>query len=627
MPEEQEWLFTLMDVLRYRTPDVLPEKTSKEVVEIVESNAPSFLLDIYLYGGGEAVCALLHPRMTARVLKGWLRIGAEIKVLETVDDMIVELELTGSVGDPEDITKIKKEVYRTMPSPLYSPEGYYVPLLSDEGYIRWDGKWAKELGRYAEQKEEVEVGIENISEEEEGLEDLLARKKRVRDRVGYKNTQKNTVKGKVIMKSKIFTFLSKKKVPLMFAFIISTQQGLLKVYVWEESVRHFFCIKEGDRVAIQGFKIKRRKGRLIVADRTYTDADTKYAELPEISVNPSGPVGQILKIDEQTRVDGEVSGGKREIERDAEFSTVSGIVEYVSSLLRWKDVSGGEKRMREFVYVRVSGICVKLFSSSTAEELLRIKPGKYVEIRHLRECAIGKFVFFISSIYTQLYFELQASDNTDHRIIACDSERSGVENAIGYIPLFFRTWAECVKQSEDGLGILSIKGKKIPKTSPDSTYLHKERRYYGQLLSLEAAKKAAEALYMDETERYVVLAKLLAVKHKNKGDDIGESVFDISYTATDISAERDAPLEQIEETVVVRIGEEESYIDIQVFQNHFLPEYTFQDSVCSFLNTKSIEKSIYETFSKRISKQTHFVMDVVRISETEILYIGITTLD
>ncbi|KAI5186336.1 hypothetical protein NEHOM01_1400 [Nematocida homosporus] len=638
--EHESYSFELMDILRYKAPDTFPEGTSQDVIAAMAEYTPSHLLDIYLLAGDVPVCALLHPRLYSRIFKGWLRIGNVVGIAESIEDMIIDLELLSDIDPSEEdrLIKAKREIYLTMPSPLYHPRGHYIPLLSDDELIEWDRRWKKYLEDYTETIEDQIINPSDIDVEPaaESEQELWQKKRRVKERLGYTKTKNNVMKGRVLLKSKLFTFQTKKPtIPIFFSFILGTAHGLTKVYVWESAARKYFCLQEGDSVAIRGFKVKRRQGTLLLADRTNSDADTKYARIPEISVNLADPAGYILEVPESQLEDCTV-------ELDQEFTQIKGTVEYVSSLLRTPDKNRGEKKLREFIYLRVAGQIIKLFSNGVSGSLLKIRAGNYVDIRHLRQCTIGPFIFYLSSIYTQYYLTEYAFHTTDYYSLTRPSTGTAIENAIGYLPVPFKTTEEYFQAAEDGLGPLYRQGVAIPKSSPDAAYLRKERdMYFGDIISVSAVKRKVELLYMDEVVRLVVPGRILGVRHQNSGDQIGETLFDISYSATECtlpeiehsrSSINPEPttetsfIETVEESAFLRIGDEMNYLDIQIFQNHLLDSTSFLGTVTAFFKSERTSLSVYEEINQKVGMYFHFVLDIVRISDKTVVYIGVAAL-
>ncbi|KFG27037.1 uncharacterized protein NESG_00109 [Nematocida ausubeli] len=645
--------FELMDIMRYTVPTPSPAGTPECVMSALRQHTPLYLLDVYLYASGIPIRALLHPSMYSRVLKGWLKIGSIVKILGIEGDMITELERTEECSE-RDLTSIKKDVYITLPNPIYSPKGYYMPLLSDEGYMKWDRRWKRFLEKYLSEADDQEILLANsleelgalskqgaggaatgkkshlvIRSEEEDKKSLFEPKARV-NQAGYKNAQNNTICGQVILKSRLFTFSSGGSLPLFFSFILLTSAGLVKVYVWKLAVRKFFCIKEGDSIFIRGFKIKRRPGALLIADRTNTDSDTKYASIPEISVNLTEPTGHIMEM--------EMLHGLPKVPYDPEFTTVIGTVEYVSSLFRYRE---GKARMkfREYVYLKVSGIIIKLLANDT-ESIIDIKTGTSIEVRHLRKGTIGPFEFYISSLYTQFYLDRSNAPLFDKHVITGDSTSVAEENAMGYIPVCFSTYCEHMTAANDGIGVLCIKNKPIPRESPDSAYIKKDRMYFGELRSLSEAMEEINSLCMDELKRFVVAGKLAAVKYQSQGDcTIGDSTVDISYMATETTIEEiqeedidrssgiyeNTFCTKIEENIVLRIQDKSCFIDIQVFQNHLVYD-SFEESVLDFLKAEKTSASIYEELKKRVGNEYYVVFDAIRVDEEVVLHVGVSLL-
>ncbi|KAI5188815.1 hypothetical protein NEMIN01_0183 [Nematocida minor] len=657
MNEEQEETFKLMDIMRYAAPIDPPEGTPQKVLDTICEHSSEYLFDIYLLANGVPIRALLHPSMYLRVLKGWLRVGSVVKILELEKDMIVQLEPTGEISK-SDLTKIKKEAYITLPSPIYNPKAYYMPLLSDEGYMRWDRRWKRYLEEYSNSIDDKEILLEKdnkslkdghkkkakskkdlknipvvVCSEESEEEERPFKRKMPANRLGYSNTSNNFITGQVILKSKLFKYQGHSPCPLMFSFVLLTKSGLVKAYVWESAVRKFFCVDEGNYIAIRGFKIKRRTGSFFaIGDRMKTDTDTKYANIPEINVNITSPVGQIMRIDPISDLFCP--------EKDSEFTTVVGTVEYISPLMREKEAWNAVK-LREYVLLKVSGVVVKLVSNGCAGMILDIKAGLKLEIRHLRKATIGSFVFYISSVYTQFYIDGTDAPLFDKTVIAKNCTAIAEENAMGYIPVCFSTFSEHMHASKEGVGALSLNGVPIEKGSSNAGYIARDLVYFGELLNLASAEQKIDALYMDETIRIVIYGKILAVKYNSLGDTtIGENSFDVSYVATEatmseIKEEKTekwdgmagmAFNDKIEENIVIRVGDESSNIDLQIFQNH-LVHSTFEESVQDFLKMGRImSHSIYNELSKRVGEKYYFVFDAVRVNEEVILKIGVSLL-
>ncbi|KAI5154631.1 hypothetical protein NEPAR06_1262 [Nematocida parisii] len=650
-----EETFELMDIMRYIAPIPAPLETSESILKVLQEYTPTHLFDVYLLASGIPIRGLLHPGMYPRILKGWLKIGSIVRVMGIEGDMIMGLESTGEYSN-KDLTKIKKEIYITLPNPIYNPNGYYMPLLSDEGYMKWDRRWKRYLERYSTEKEDKEILLVNskkdastlsaedtkstlsgktktphlvVCDEGEEGERTFAPKAKV-NRVGYKNAQHNTISGRVILKSKLFTFSSGGSFPLFFSFIILTVAGLVKVYVWKLAVRKFFCVKEGDYVVIRGFKIKRRPGALLVADRTNTDSDTKYACIPEISVNLTGPTGYIMEIDSLPDLP--------DVSEDPEFTTVVGRVEYISSILRYRECKSRLK-FRDYVYLKISGIVVMLLANG-ADNLLDIQIGKIVEIRHLRKGEIGSFEFYISSLYTQFCLDRSSAPLFDKYVITGEPSSVVEENAVGYIPVRFSAYADHVSAANGGIGVLCINNKPIPRESPDSAYIKKDRMFFGELKKLACAKEEIQSLCMDEQKRFIICGKLSAFKYQSQGDKtIGDTSVDISYIATETGLEYEGESEtdrsidiqesmlstKIEENIVIRICDDSDSIDIQLFQNHLVHE-TFEESVLDFLKIENVSGSIYDELSKLVGNLYYVVFDAIRVEEEVVLHVGVSLL-
>ncbi|KAH9386375.1 uncharacterized protein NEMAJ01_1271 [Nematocida major] len=660
MHEEGTETFELMDIMRYMAPTRPADDTPEKVLEALREYTPRYLYDIYLFAPGTPIRALLHPCMYTRILKGWLKIGSIVRITHLEGDMIVSMESMGKIS-AKDLTAIKRNAYVTLPDPIFNKRGYYMPLLSDEGYMKWDRRWKTYLEKYSSCSDDVELLLELESDPcrkgpamgldketpnnpgqpclvkcaldtEEGIQELQV--KRRRTEVGYVKTQQNLIQGQVILKSRLFTFSRTGNFPLFFAFVLLTSIGPIKVYVWELAVRKFFCVKEGDYVSIRGFKIRRRRGALTIADRIKTDADTKYGSLPEINVNICTPVGHIMEMDKIP--------GLPAVSQDPEFTTVVGMVEYMSSLLRYAEKEK-IKSFKEYVLLKVSGTAVKLISNGILQSVLEINIGEWIEIRHLRKGCIGEFEFYVSSLYTQFYCKPPSAPLFDKHVLTGECTGFAEGNAVGYIPVCFSTFNAHISASMEGIGALKIRGVPIPRESPDSAYIKKDKIYFGSVCSLQDALKDISMLYLDESARFIVFGKILGVRYNAQGDPaIGNDTFDVSYIAADttVCAEQDLDLEsegssemcripfndRIEENAVIRFGSEGCHVDIKVFQNH-LVHRSFEESVLDFLKVKSLPSgSIYSELDKRVGEKCYFVFDAIRINEEDVLHVGVSLL-
>ncbi|KAI5171740.1 hypothetical protein NEFER03_1045 [Nematocida sp. LUAm3] len=629
----------LLDILRYRAPRTFPEEVDPKIIEAFQEYLPLYLLDIYFVKENTPMYALLHPDIYPRIYKGWLKVGSLVRVTEMVSDMVTRLELIQEEEETEEYIRLKRELYQTAPTPLYAPAQSYIPLLSDDEYTNWDIKWSRALEPYLETEENIQIiSKEDFINEDVEQSPVLQRKRRLKDRIAYSNTKNNVVKGIVLLKSMLFQFYKENtSTPLVFSFILLMEDGPIKVFVWESAVKKFFCLSEGDHIIIKGFKVKRRNPISQIVDRTLSDLDTRYGTLPEISVNYRDPVGSIMELSKP------LEGIKRPTP-DKEFTTVCGVVEYISSLFRERLQGTSKKRIREFLYLQVSGVSIKLFSNGVCGDLLKIRAGQYIDIRHLRECYFGSFVFFISSIYTVYYLERMSLETSDYSCIEKTPNRHIVENGIGYIPVTHRTYNDYINSSKEGLGILRIRGNPISPTSPHSEYLKRDITYYGKLLSLSDLKEKAEALYVDEVVRVVVPGRISSIRYQNRTsstekeeESTGDMTsLEISYMQTELSLNAEevsfssegashlAPA--IEESVLLRIKDTKTHIDVYLFQNHLLFPYSFDDSVLEFLKMPKDSGSPYHLLQKIMNVNLFFVIDVVRISFSTILYIGISVL-
>ncbi|KAI5181017.1 hypothetical protein NEOKW01_1258 [Nematocida sp. AWRm80] len=637
---EKEDLYQLLDIFRYVSPVVFPEDTPEEVAEELRKLTPEYLYDIYFWHQGSSVCALLHPGLCSRVLKGWLVVGAFFKILKIQGDMIVEIELVDGIESTLDIQKIKQEMYFSGISPIYNPKACYLPMFTDEKYLKWSTKWSTHLKEYPEENNDLKEREDQELNELKVIESTnpFERKgKRVTGIPGYTDTKNNVLRGRVLLKSKLFMSSKNTLSPYMFSFVLLTEFGLVKVFVWEAAVRRFFCIQENDSVLIKGFKIKRRTPLLTIADRTKTDADTRYSKIPSISVNAVYPVGYIFKLPHLNY--------SSESLVDQQFVSIEGVVQYISPLYRWRTNTRRHKKLQEFVFLRVADKAIKLFCNGSPQEITEIRAGQYIQIRHLRECSIKESVFYLSSLYTQYFFEPPMHQSTDSTLIIkgqheYDYEETGIDNGLGYIPITCSTIEEYLKEKDNGLGLLYLNGNPIPRESSNSSYISKDSPYYGEVLSIADSKERASYLYIEETERHIVYGRITGIKYKELGDSIGENTFDISYCTTeqslkelDDSIDLSYPslpvnavsfIEQLEECAIVRVEQNNTYIDIQIFPNHLFNQ-SFSHSVSNFLKAPEY-LSVYDQLQQSVGIEMYFVYDVIRVNENGFLFLGVSGL-
>ncbi|OAG31602.1 hypothetical protein NEDG_00077 [Nematocida displodere] len=660
-------VFELINIMRYSPPVTFPENTPHEVYTTIKQHIPVYLYDIYLTSQNVPICALLHPGMYQRVLKGWLKIGSRIRITKVVADMIAEIEVLSEPLDAVPVLRVKKELFAVLAAPVYNPKGFYIPLLNDDGYVKWDKRWEKVLKAYTPKEDDKLITPPDISKDltTHTLSGLFQRAPRIKDTLGYTSTKKNLMKGRVLLKSKLFPLkdaFGATHTPFVFSFVFETSQGIAKVYVWGTCVWKFFCLREGDPVIIRGFKVKRSKGSLALGDRTISDTDTRYATIPEITINSAEPTGEIEILDESL-LDEIVYD---DAFTDKEFATVAGTVEYVSSLLRWKEAASHAKtqRVREFVYLRVAGTVIKLFSNGPTEDILGIHAGQYLEVRHLRKCTIGAVTFYISSLYTQFYPEECPHTNKDALILSATPKGLATEGGIGYLPLSFTTLEEHNQNSLCGLGPLYIQGASIPETSPNSAYLRKEQVYFGSEVEISALGEKTDGMYMDEIQRFIIKGDLLEVNSNTRGGNPSKDLCLVSYMETEHTLEdlaehsfaqgprnvrdvrdvHDDPsgvsersridldedisfVDKNDQGVVLRIGQGGSFVDVHVFRNHLVSGSTFTSTVCDFLKVAKPKEGINAYLQKRIGEFVCCVVDAVRLDDTTVLYIGVTMLD
>lgn len=638
--EEDLPVFMVLDVMRYRRPNVFP----KEIEDMMIRYNPYYLYDIFVKMDEGVFHAFLHPKNYFRLLRGWIEIGSRIAIRNVSGDVIEDLEVLeeGDAGEETFINNFKRNEFEELPQPLYNPEAFYFPFLSDEDYIKWDPSWEAELRSAEDMQGPREKKIEAADLEPPGQEEAASlvqsqakRNKRTKapSSGAYRHTKHNTITGTVVLKSKLFFYSQRAlKFPCLFFFVLKVGEDFVKVLVWNRCVKRFFCVQEGDGVLLRGFKIKRRRGNLLLADRTNTDSDTRYVEIPEISVNVSSPRGEIFRCP----LSEEPAAGE-----DPEFTTVRGPVEYVSSLLRWRDRAEANEaaKIKEFVYVRVGDTRIKLYNNASPE-FHGITNGASVEIRHLRKVSLGEFVFYISSVYTTVYREGAPHRKINHDAHMIEyppqspSRRKCVAGAVGYIPVSFKKMAEYDLSSRRGLGPLAVGGCEIDYDSIDALYIRKESVYYSKIMSIEEVLfEIRNHLFIDELKRFVFHGRILGVKHGLESTYDDGSDLDITYSHIQIeegvSSRRDMVQDSV--TLLVESAEEgraaPSRIEMQIFRNYFAGGSSLRGALRDFFKGPldgDVDLFVYA--SSFIDSPFYFVMDSVRVKEDVVVNVGIAAL-
>jgi Domain of unknown function (DUF5088) len=606
--KEDTPVFSVLDVMRYQKPPVLP----KDIRDVIIEFDPPFLYDVFLVAGETVLHGFLHPQNYGRLHRGFVGVGSRVAIVSARGDVIEEIDvLDVRTEEAEEMGRIKREELKELPKPIYNRDGFYMPFLNDEDYIRWDPSWRASL------EEEDGHETEDIDLRSLGPpgDQTLEKTSRSRERP-YARAKDNRIRGRVILKSKLFFYLNRLlRFPCLFFFILEAPSGLVKVLVWDKAVKRYFCVEEGDDVFIKGFKVRKKRADMVVAERTNTDKDTRYSSIPEIAVNLSSPVGVILR----SSVD---IGHRDRGEADEEFFTVQGKVEYLSSLMRWR--SDYSERIKEFFYLRVGGVPIKLYNNAS-REFYQLGPEVQVEIRHLRQVFFGEFFFYISSVYTSIFFGGSPEGNHDHQILCGKGSGKAIEGSIGYIPCTFRTLSEYEQASQRGLGALHLGGQEADCNGMEGVYIRKEFSYYSSLSGIEVLVKGRNSLFVDELKRFLFCGRVSGVKHGAESTYDGEEI-DVTYS----QIINEDSVSKVQDSVALRVeagdGEGGGETEVYLFRNYLSSAGSLRESVEDFFKRDSGEEGLYKFASSFIGKRYYFVVDALRVSEEVVVHIGVSLL-
>lgn len=192
-----------------------------------------------------------------------------------------------------------------------------------------------------------------------------------------------------------------------FFFIIASSNNILiKIVFWRESLKTYSSLNVGDVIYVKEFKHKKKLPFIDIMEyNTFTESvyfdceEITARDISQISLNKQGTVKYL-------------------------FDIVEGYISYCSILKRYK-CNGS---LMEYILIIVDDKRVVLFYNSD-DEFSKIEDGKIIKITELRKVERAGVEFYVSTIYTQFKLVEFCDNNTDINTDTCNTDINTDTNA------------------------------------------------------------------------------------------------------------------------------------------------------------------------------------------------------
>lgn len=350
----------------------------------------------------------IDKSLTDRVSKGMVFIGDRIQLKETtIDGVIFDVFPEETKSIIEDIESEIDFFYlesKRMIKPHNSQKIHYLPYLCD--ILPYSNLAVNEVNATPIYKDGIFAGKYQIDHLEVS---------------NIKLPLPSMFIAKIVQKTRINTYPTSFN-PFFFV-IVSSNNILLKIVFWSESLREYSSLKVGDIILVKDYKMK-KKWTMVDKIDPNTFTESAYFDVEEITAKELAKI----KFD------------KKAAQKHV-FDCVEGKITYLSVLLR-HNCNG---TLLEYVLVKVGDKSVVLYYNSDSE-FYKIQTGSYIKITELRKIQRAGFDLFISTIYTQFELSLSANDTPDldsvSKKIKIGEEQPEIFGAIGFIPDNFRSLSE-----------------------------------------------------------------------------------------------------------------------------------------------------------------------------------------
>lgn len=353
-----------------------------------------------------------------------------------------------------------------------------------------------------------------------------------------------------------------------FFIIVSSNNILLKIVFWSESLKQFSNLRVGDIIMMKDYKLK-RKWTMVDKVEPNTFTESVYFDVEEITAK------DLVKISFEKKAP------PRYI-----FESIQGEVEYISVLMRY-NCNGS---LLEYVLLRIDGKMVVLFYNSDVN-FYKIQCNTRINIVELRKIVRAGTEMYISTIYTQFEIDLpdviDKNDNVSKNINTNknENEDSNDENR------------KRVKMEKNPsiFGAIGFIPDNFLKVSDILEYSQKEN-----ILEREISM----CLFMKPTPISLAdLQKQNLVLNESKKFLINSSITRTSDIECIIDYFEDGECKKQSSFAIVL----DDLVDVFVYDNFFTNRF------CELLVSKANEASL-------IGKPRNFVIEAFRVDETRVLY-------
>lgn len=493
--------------------------------------------------------------LSDRVSKGMVFIGDRIIIKETTSDGIVFEVVDGDSGElcesESDIEFLYSEPRKTI-KPLANPKSGYLPYLCD--ILPYSNVDVSEVKASPIYKNGAFIGRYQIEGQEVS---------------NIRLPLPSTFVAKILQKTRINVYPTSFN-PFFF-IIVSSNNILLKVVFWSESLKQFSNLHVGDVIMIKDYKAK-KKWTMVDKVEPNTFTESAYFDVEEITAK------------DLVRIACEKKAPLKHI-----FECIEGEVEYISVLMR-HNCNGS---LLEYVLMRVDGKMVVLFYNSDPN-FYKIQCNTKINIVELRKIDRAGVEMYVSTIYTQ--FEIDIHENFDEqqnpKQINLDEQQNfnqinldeqqnpkkmkiskapSVFGAIGFIPDNFAKVSDILEYN--------CKENVLEREISVSLFMRPTP------IALEDLQK--QNLVLNESKKFLINCSI------TKTSDV-ECIIDYF--------ENGENKKQSSFAVIL-----DNLIDVFIYDNFFTNRF------CELLISKASEPSL-------IGKPCNFVIEAFRVDETRVLY-------
>lgn len=407
--------------------------------------------------------------------------------------------------------------------------------------------------------------------------------------------KKESIVAKILYKSRVLT--CRAACPYFFYVVLTDGISYLKLYFWRHNAKYFQAINPGDTIAIKNYSKNSKK---YGDPRINTYQETFIIDCQSIQLCKDSSV---YKIDHEISKDNvDITQTRYYYKQDDRYHMISGNLVFMSVLLRKRNlvqsfVEHKDKIIEYFLLKILDGdesYSVVLFNNSQ-NEFDDLTVNRKITITNLWKIKRGDYDFYTNSIYTQIEFGKETSDNAIDTRLSQEKENNPKklenhtsENVLCFLPDKYNSYTDVTSQNENyafNLDCDITNYFKIFETTIKDINIH------------------IENLVLSEHKKFYFAATLDSFDFNSVDETINEQ----SFITFDYQTEKgDKKLQ----TGTVTFSDNDTQIDVLVFKNLFAGDNCVFDKF-----SVSSEKEMMQLLSKKFI----VIIDACRISKQDII--------